>query len=288
MGNCNATNEEELIHRKIETLLKEEKTKVLNEIKMLLLGTGDSGKSTVAKQMKLIYLQGFDNSDKTKWKKIIDINVISYGKILVSQMEKFGLQFKIESNKEFTKLILTANDDNETCSLSPELANAIQTIWGDESIQETFSRNAEYQISDSAPYFLTKAKEFSQKDYQPTNDDILRARVKTTGIVEVEFSLETEVYKMVDVGGQRSERKKWIHCFQDVNAIIFVASLSEYNLLLEENGTTNRMHESIKLFDDIINNVWFVKTNIILFLNKMDLFEEKNSEIFTSGLFSRV
>ena len=108
-------------------------------------------------------------------------------------------------------------------------------------------------------------------------------------------------FRVFDVGGQRSERKKWIHCFEDVTAIIFIVALSEYdqvkllsNFLLEtkikiiqielisffskvlvEDETTNRMHESLRLFDSICNNKWFVNTSIILFLNKKDLFSEK-------------
>jgi hypothetical protein len=80
---------------------------------------------------------------------------------------------------------------------------------------------------------------------------------------------------MVDVGGQRNERKKWIHCFEGVTAIIFVTSLSEYDCVLEEDETTNRMRESLHLFGDIINNQWFINTPVILFLNKKDLFEQK-------------
>lgn len=80
---------------------------------------------------------------------------------------------------------------------------------------------------------------------------------------------------MVDVGGQRNERKKWIHCFEEVTAIIFLTSLSEYDCVLEEDETTNRMRESLHLFGDIINNQWFLETPVILFLNKKDLFDEK-------------
>jgi len=80
---------------------------------------------------------------------------------------------------------------------------------------------------------------------------------------------------MVDVGGQRSERKKWMHCFQDVTAVIFCVALSEYDLKLEEDGETNRMLESINLFQQISNSKWFASTSMILFLNKRDLFEEK-------------
>ena len=133
----------------------------------------------------------------------------------------------------------------------------------------------------------------------------MHVRAKTTGITETVFGMGEKknelTVRMVDVGGQRNERKKWIHCFQDVTAIIFVVAASEYNQVLEEDLTTNRMHESIKLFRDIINSKknfifiktlnlkftlffnfspnhldrWFQNTSVILFLNKRDLFLEK-------------
>jgi hypothetical protein len=80
---------------------------------------------------------------------------------------------------------------------------------------------------------------------------------------------------MVDVGGQRSERKKWIHCFQDVTCVVFVTSLSEYDQMLYEDHTVRRIDESLKLFDEVCNSRWFLETNIILFLNKSDIFKEK-------------
>merc|ERR1711893_494865 len=103
----------------------------------------------------------------------------------------------------------------------------------------------------------------------------IRTRAKTTGIVEISFKFRELTFKMVDVGGQRSERRKWIHCFDDVTAIIFCTALSAYDLVLAEDEEVNRMHESMKLFDSICNNKWFTETSIILFLNKKDLFEEK-------------
>lgn len=99
---------------------------------------------------------------------------------------------------------------------------------------------------------------------------------------------------MFDVGGQRSERKKWIHCFENVTSIIFCVALSEYDqVLLEESSQVrsaprvisgrsadkvvlqNRMMESLVLFDSVVNSRWFMRTSIILFLNKVDLFKEK-------------
>ncbi|CAF4844459.1 unnamed protein product, partial [Rotaria socialis] len=67
------------------------------------------------------------------------------------------------------------------------------------------------------------------RQYLPSTQDILRTRVKTTGIVEINFTFKDLNFRVFDVGGQRSERKKWIHCFEDVTAIIFIVALSEYD-----------------------------------------------------------
>ncbi|XP_022258804.1 G protein alpha o subunit-like, partial [Limulus polyphemus] len=86
--------------------------------------------------------------------------------------------------------------------------------------------------------FLDDLERLGKKDYMPTEQDILRTRVKTTGIVEVHFSFKNLNFKLFDVGGQRSERKKWIHCFEDVTAIIFCVGMSEYDQVLHEDETT--------------------------------------------------
>src|SRR3954467_7976686 len=79
------------------------------------------------------------------------------------------------------------------------------------------------------------------------------------------------LFRMYDVGGQRGERKKWIHCFENVTAIMFIASLSEYDQVLAEDRSRNRLKESLDLFEGIINLPWFNDAPIILFLNKDDL-----------------
>jgi len=123
--------------------------------------------------------------------------------------------------------------------------------------------------------FFDNIDRIAKADYTPTQDDLLRARARTTGITEITFELSGVHWRMMDVGGQRNERKKWIHCFQDVTALIFCVALSEYDMKLYEDERVNRMHESITLFDEICNCQWFGDTSVILFLNKRDLFEEK-------------
>jgi guanine nucleotide-binding protein G(i) subunit alpha len=59
----------------------------------------------------------------------------------------------------------------------------------------------------------------------------------TTGIIETKIRIGNLSYRFFDVGGQRSERKKWIHCFQNVNAIIFLVACSEYDQVLREQAS---------------------------------------------------
>ncbi|CAB1353808.1 unnamed protein product, partial [Coregonus sp. 'balchen'] len=112
--------------------------------------------------------------------------------------------------------------------------------------------------------YLNDLERIAKADYIPTQQDVLRTRVKTTGIVETHFTFKDLHFK-----------KKWIHCFEGVTAIIFCVAMSAYDLVLAEDEEMNRMHESMKLFDSICNNKWFTETSIILFLNKKDLFEDK-------------
>lgn len=111
--------------------------------------------------------------------------------------------------------------------------------------------------------------------YVPTATDVLRARVRTNGIIETNFRVNDTIISMYDVGGQRSQRKKWVYCFEDVRAVLFVVSLSGYDMTLIEDPAVNRLEESLNLFEQIVNNRWFKEASFVIFLNKLDLFREK-------------
>lgn len=111
--------------------------------------------------------------------------------------------------------------------------------------------------------------------YVPTSTDVLRARVRTNGILETNFRINDTIITMLDVGGQRSQRRKWIYCFENVKAVLFVVALSGYDMTLIEDPQVNRLEESLSLFSQIVNNRYFKTSSFVLFLNKLDLFREK-------------
>ncbi|XP_065272816.1 guanine nucleotide-binding protein G(o) subunit alpha isoform X5 [Emys orbicularis] len=259
----------------IEKNLKEDGITAAKDVKLLLLGAGESGKSTIVKQMKIIHEDGFSGEDVKQYKPVVYSNTIQSLAAIVRAMDTLGIEYGDKERRDDDQLFsmpLKAEQEG----IQPEnLLSAMMRLWADSGIQECFNRSREYQLNDSAQYYLDSLDRIGAPDYQPTEQDILRTRVKTTGIVETHFTFKNLHFRLFDVGGQRSERKKWIHCFEDVTAIIFCVALSGYDQVLHEDETTNRMHESLKLFDSICNNKWFTDTSIILFLNKKDIFEKK-------------
>ncbi len=93
---------------------------------------------------------------------------------------------------------------------------------------------------DSFPSYFDEIRRMSTRGYIPTDQDILRSRVKTSGITEISFFINPLTYKFFDVGGQRSERRKWIHCFDNLHAVIFLVALSEYDQVLREDSQVVR------------------------------------------------
>jgi len=198
-------------------------------------------------------------------------------RVLVQAAKDLGIHLQ-PANAEISEKLMVL-EDYFSENLTQELADYIKTLWKDPGIQETFTRSAEFQLNDSAAYFFQEIDRLATPSYIPSEQDVIRCRAKTTGIIETEFDIENVHFRLVDVGGQRSERKKWMHCFQDVTAVIFCVAMSEYDLKLYEDDSTNRMMESLKLFKEICNNKWFVDTSMILFLNKKDIFAIKIKKV---------
>ncbi|EEB96748.1 hypothetical protein MPER_04066, partial [Moniliophthora perniciosa FA553] len=131
----------------------------------------------------------------------------------------------------------------------------LKSLWADPHVQRAWERGNEAALPEK----------LFDPAYQPSEQDIIHCRARTIGITETTFNLKEHEMLMVDVGGQKSERRKWIHCFQDVT----------------KDRDANQMQDAMTIWDSICHSQWFKQTSIILFLNKNDLFEKKipNSDI---------
>jgi len=292
MGLCGSSENltpEEKERRKVE----KERSKVLEQQmstdhskdqqinKLLLLGAGESGKSTLFKQMITIYGKGYPESERRTFTPIVYNNVITAMKTLCQQSDTYG---PVQPNALESKRVIDELKGDEEIDM--KLGEHLKILWMDPGIQATYESRSKFQLTDSAKYFFDRLDEIMKDGYIPSEQDVLRCRVRTTGIVENEFIIDGNHFKMFDVGGQRNERKKWIHCFENVTAVLFVAAISEYDQVLYEDENTNRIVEALNLFEEICNSRWFRDTSMILFLNKRDLFAEKIKKVPLSSCFA--
>jgi len=160
-------------------------------------------------------------------------------------------------------------------ALTAELVPYFKAVWADPGVKATYLHRAKFQMPVEAEYFFERLDRISDPNFIPTKEDILHCRVRTTGIMETTLQYQNFMMKLVDVGGQRNERRKWIHSFQGVHAVLFVAAISEYDQSLFEDEKVNRMNEALTIFNDICNSEYFKESSMMLFLNKSDLFEAK-------------
>ncbi|ORY36848.1 guanine nucleotide binding protein, alpha subunit [Rhizoclosmatium globosum] len=342
----------------IDKSISQEKKKRANEnrTKLLVLGAGESGKSTILKQMTLIYGTGFTPNQLETFRQAIQINILVSIVSLIKAMDKlripFGFKKPVDADEATRRLAafstnllleITVVDSNEhsmddvqdesqlksTCeegrsgsttdpiadlskqefavaggtdthesrvaalarefrkldhpsfgfnlkmAMQPETIAAIKEIWNDPGIQYCYTRANEFQLMDSCAYVMQHIDRISSADFVPTNEDVLNARIMTVGVHESNFKVGGMMLTIYDVGGQRSERKKWAQYFDDTQAILFLVAVSAYDQSCMEDDQTNRVVESMNLFSSICNHPLFKKTDMVLFLNKIDLFQTK-------------
>jgi len=177
----------------------------------------------------------------------------------------------------------------EANNLSENVALSIMDIWENQKIKVFIEKYFnELQIPSSYGHFFDNVDRIASDDYLPTTEDILNAKLRTTGITETKFTEGNASYTIVDVGGQRSERRKWMQCFDNVSAIIYFTALDEYNRILLEDNSTNRLEESLSLFGEVTSSEYLVSRDIILFLNKSDIFKQKIESEPLSAVFSDI
>jgi len=240
-------------NKQLEALIQNQAKVESEKIKLLLLGAGESGKSTIFKQMKVIYGKQYSDAERKQQLPTIHCNVLQGMKVLCEQAVLFNLVGQVQATTSFE--MIRNIDENEMIDVL--IGGAVKELWLDPGIQQVWDRRSEFQIIDSVKYYFDKIDIIKMPDYLPDKDDILYSRVRTSGIVTESYEIDGTTFEMYDVGGQRNERKKWIHCFEGVTAVIFVAALSEYDQKLFEDVSTNRMVRVDRIqYTSISRNRW--------------------------------
>ncbi|EED88912.1 heterotrimeric G protein alpha subunit 1, partial [Thalassiosira pseudonana CCMP1335] len=264
--------------RQIEADLQRARHEEESKIKMLLLGAGESGKSTIFKQMRLLYGTERSEEDLRLYGVVARSNIVVAARKLCSHLRSLGLEEELDREAKEMDELEGGDHGGVNCRQAYDELMAylsIRILWQSNTMKQVWAKRSAVNIIDSHKDYLNDIPRIASPDYRPSTQDVIIARVRTTHVVMEKYRIDGIDFEMYDVGGQRSERRKWIDCFDQVTAVIFVAALSEYDQTLAEAKRTNRMVEALELFRSVCNNRAFSNTSIMLFLNKKDIFAEK-------------
>jgi len=250
------------------------------ELKMAIVGLGGSGKSTIVKQLRLIYAeeQPFSQIELNNFAEILHYNAFQG---LQDFLEYFDDEdYEEKENQIFSRQMLKMTRADFV--MNTETAKKIAKLLSEPAVEKfraTYDlrrMDTEYNIE----YIFQNLDRISAPDYVPTNQDILKARQRTSGLPISEFTTKHPkvTWKFVDAGGQQTEIRKWRAAFEGVMAIIFCVALDEFNVKSTRDPEKTLMEESIELFADLVDNNPS-DSIILLFLNKIDLFMPKFSKL---------
>ncbi|RDB19716.1 Guanine nucleotide-binding protein alpha-1 subunit [Hypsizygus marmoreus] len=165
--------------------------------------------------------------------------------------------------------------------------NDMKALWDDKTVRLALKRR-KLRLPDSAGFFLNDLDRIASRDYVVSDNDIVRARLRTVGIQEHRLKFTHGPFdnpkigmvagwewRIFDVGGCRTSRAAWLPFFDNVNVIIFLSPVSVFDQRLEEDPRVNRLEDSIILWTSICSSKLLAKTQLILFLNKCDLLRRK-------------
>lgn len=250
---------------------------------IVLFGTGDAGKSTIFKQFRMMYDLELcsTESERLDYVPILQSNIIEDMKALITaavQTNKVDL-FEVE---ESVNAILAM--DEMRLEAHSSWGSHIEQVWSHPPLVEFYKRHYETTLNHKAQHLLDNAYQIFSFGYVPRDEDIILARIRTGGVVEFDFEVHNALstsykLKLVDFGGQRCERKKWLELAKNkdiqITTIIYVVSLSEYDQMLVEDDTVNRTEEAVRTFAGVVNSSDFKDAQIVLLFNKSDLFRSK-------------
>ncbi|KAJ7685901.1 guanine nucleotide binding protein, alpha subunit [Mycena rosella] len=182
-----------------------------------------------------------------------------------------------------TQNVVDWDDPDDPGAMLHACSGDMQRLWAHPTVSAILAGQG-IRLQESSGFFLDSLEAVTAPQYVPTDDHILRARLKTLGVSEHRMRLSdphggiTREFHIFDVGGQRSmvrSRPKWVPYFDDVDSIIFLAPISAFDQALAEEPTVNRLADSLDLWTAVVSNKLLAKTNLILFLNKVDILQSK-------------
>ncbi|KAJ3354306.1 guanine nucleotide-binding protein subunit alpha [Allomyces javanicus] len=258
--------------------------------RILLLGTSESGKSTVLKQMKLIHNGHLSDYDQEQWRVVLQSNVLqgTCELLAIAAAQHVVWPDDVLPHADLIESLTPTEYLKPPRPLPNDWVTAVKTVWQDPAFLAVYEARQKHPVLDSLDYISVHLDRLLEPQFKVTNDDILRGRQETKSVSETQLVMGGLPYKVYDVPGSKKDRGTWIPFFDDANvsvpssspaasacSILFVVATTSYDQPLRDDPRINRMQEALAVFENIVNNKLLAHTAVILFLNKVDMLPDK-------------
>eukprot|EP01126_Amoeba_proteus_P017036 TRINITY_DN1804_c1_g1_i4.p1 TRINITY_DN1804_c1_g1~~TRINITY_DN1804_c1_g1_i4.p1 ORF type:complete len:353 (-),score=77.17 TRINITY_DN1804_c1_g1_i4:71-1129(-) len=271
--------------RRIEKEIKACAQKV-NATKVLLLGTGNSGKSTFCKQLSLLY---GGNNQYLEYQRVPKTFLQLIEDSILFSIQAISRYITEQDQVGWPPSDLVSITDRGQSLSKQNFFDDVTLFFQDDMVKRVLAEKGDYLFLPGGTYGMThiinNLPKYYAPNFVPSDEDLVTVRIKTTGINETYFEANRTHFVICDVGGQRSERRKWIKCFSDVDAVVFFVAINEYDMQVEEARNVDALMDSLDQWKSITSLDILHETCFILFLNKIDLFKEKIKHVPLTSIF---
>lgn len=261
--------------------------------KVLLLGASGGGKSTLLRAMQIFTEAQEPRGDESRLRALVWHNALESVATILREAERLGMT-------EFTPGARELLSPCSDCERDPawnlrhavEVSRTILHLRSNIAFREAVKRRTTDHFHDNSQYYIDnigRLVEQAAHGSMPTNGDLLRTQVTTTGIHQSVLSYNGTRFCVYDCGGVRAERKKWVRAFEGgVSAIIYPVDTTGYRRSLREAEGNDRMIDQFLLFQALVDSGRFAQSNFIIVFTKIDLLEDYMKDADVAYFCSRV
>jgi len=152
--------------------IREYQRRIASEVKILLLGAGESGKTTVLKQMKVIHGIGFAPYEVEHYRQQVFMNLWDAMRFCLEAMQELNIRLEIDTNRDHLYLFEETPHLVDQAEFPQQYLQPMKDLWADAGVQSVARRSSECILPDSLLYFYSDLDRFFERGYTPTYDDV--------------------------------------------------------------------------------------------------------------------
>ncbi|XP_070175902.1 G protein alpha i subunit-like [Littorina saxatilis] len=261
--------------RSIDDTIAQDRAKEAKTVKILMLGPCEAGKSTLAKQVRLIHDKGFADKEKAQYRHVVRANLANSLLHVLQAMEDTGQTFSDPTIAAVASKMTSRLDSPDSHERMMDVKSEVHMVIAHPHFHRFLESSHNVDLAESTQYFFKSADRILSSSYVPTDYDILRARQKSLGLAETVFHFKGFQIRLCDVDGSSTLKKKWLQCFENVSAVLFTAAMDTYDTKSKEDEQKTVLEGTLEAFSSVCHHPGFIHTPLVLFLNKKDTFKAK-------------